>query len=1038
MKKNHLIGTLLFLILFSPLFSQAKTVYISPNNDGIQDELSIPLSIKDKRYISEWNLIVLDSENTIVRTIGNKHAKETNATSVFQSLFAEKGFKPFWTNLKKLFAPKKGIEVPEVVVWNGFLDSGEVAPDGNYSYYFIAKDDNGNEAKTSMYSVVVDNTPPAIALLQPKDEAKIFGSNLRNAIKIEQDGSSEDLWEAEIKDALGNSVKSYTWKNDSPKTIEWDARNNAGDLVADGVYSYAITATDRAGNKSEKAEVLNIIYDALPRSVNLTVLGSPFSPNADGIQDSLRLEPSIPNASGLLSWTIDIISPNQESRIYKRFEGKTTPQAFSFDGKSEAGSVLGDGEYQALFQANFNNGQIAKMSRNFIIDTRAPQASLVLETPIFSPDGDGNLDLAIIAQSVSKEKNWQAEILDANRKKVRSYSFGDNPPEKVQWDGLHDNGSLAEDGLYSYKLIATDDAGNTGFAETKLFELNTGTTEVILTVQNPAFSPNKDGVNDVLVLTPVVKTKSEIVEYRLDIFNERGESVKSFADKKALPRNFQWDGLHNNGSLCPDALYTAQLETVSKNGSEAKTLSQPITLDTQYPALQLSADYLVFSPNGDGKKDLLPIKIAGSEENQWIAEIKNQAKTTVKKITWQGSPASFDWDGKDENNNTVADGNYSLLVSSTDDAGNKTEKQIPLIVVDNRPTKAFVTAELSAFSPNADGIKDEQVFTIMTSLQEGIASWSLAILSENGASVQKWTGNDAKSLPAKISWDGKDSSGKVVEGSLTADLEIIYEKGDEVFAKTSSFLSSITPPQLLVKTSPQYFSPDNDGQDDELFINLSAKSAVPFTSWSFEINDPQNGKTFWKTSGKSAITERITWDGKSNTGELVQSATDYPYTFTVSDDVGMTSRFEGLISVDVLVIRVGDVLKIQIPSIIFRPDNADFKSKKEVANGLEQSVIDNNVRVLKRIAEILNKFRDYTVRVEGHANNVTNTEKEEIEELVPLSQARAAFVKEELRKYGVSSARLSTVGLGGRQPVVPHTDRDNWWKNRRVEFILNK
>jgi len=64
-------------------------------------------------------------------------------------------------------------------------------------YYFTAKDDNGNEAKTSMYSVVVDNTPPAIALLQPKDEAKIFGSNLRNVIKIEQDGSSEDLWEAD-------------------------------------------------------------------------------------------------------------------------------------------------------------------------------------------------------------------------------------------------------------------------------------------------------------------------------------------------------------------------------------------------------------------------------------------------------------------------------------------------------------------------------------------------------------------------------------------------------------------------------------------------------------------------------------------------------------------------------------------------------------------------------------------------------------------------------------------------------------------------
>ena len=71
-------------------------------------------------------------------------------------------------------------------------------------------------------------------------------------------------------------------------------------------------------------------------------------------------------------------------------------------------------------------------------------------------------------------------------------------------------------------------------------------------------------------------------------------------------------------------------------------------------------------------------------------------------------------------------------------------------------------------------------------------------------------------------------------------------------------------------------------------------------------------------------------------------------------------------------------------------------------------------------------------------NNVTNTEKEEIEELVPLSQARAAFVKEELRNIRRFECTTFTVGLGGRQPVVPHSDRDNWWKNRRVEFILNK
>jgi outer membrane protein OmpA-like peptidoglycan-associated protein len=94
--------------------------------------------------------------------------------------------------------------------------------------------------------------------------------------------------------------------------------------------------------------------------------------------------------------------------------------------------------------------------------------------------------------------------------------------------------------------------------------------------------------------------------------------------------------------------------------------------------------------------------------------------------------------------------------------------------------------------------------------------------------------------------------------------------------------------------------------------------------------------------------------------------------------------------------------------------------------------------VLKRIAGILNKFKDYKVTIEGHANNVTGTEKEEIQELIPLSEARAQAVKDILSKNGVDPYRLSIIGVGGRQPVVARSDVDNWWKNRRVEFILVK
>ena len=58
--------------------------------------------------------------------------------------------------------------------------------------------------------------------------------------------------------------------------------------------------------------------------------------------------------------------------------------------------------------------------------------------------------------------------------------------------------------------------------------------------------------------------------------------------------------------------------------------------------------------------------------------------------------------------------------------------------------------------------------------------------------------------------------------------------------------------------------------------------------------------------------------------------------------------------------------------------------------------------------------------------------------LVPLSEARAKLVRDMLIGFGVRSDRLSTVGMGGRKPVVSRADKPNWWKNRRVEFILDK
>ena len=252
-------------------------------------------------------------------------------------------------------------------------------------------------------------------------------------------------------------------------------------------------------------------------------------------------------------------------------------------------------------------------------------------------------------------------------------------------------------------------------------------------------------------------------------------------------------------------------------------------------------------------------------------------------------------------------------------------------------------------------------------------------------------------------------------------------------------------PVLSVHTSPRYFSPDNDGIDDTLTIDLGVTSEIPVASWSFNVYDPANNSLIWSRSGVGEVSAKLEWNGRSNTGELVQSATDYPFTFSAKDENGMSSEARGELSVDVLVIHEGNALKIQVPSIIFRSDSADFVGQDvDPEKGLDKATIDNNIKVIQRIAQILNKFPDYSVRIEGHANNITGTEEEEISTangnipLVPLSEKRAELVRDMLVDFGVNGRRLSTVGMGGRSPVVSRNDKPNWWKNRRVEFILDK
>ena len=63
-KVKRIASLALFLCSFSA-FAEKGPVYISPNNDGVQDQLEVPLQIKEKRYVAEWSFIISDENNLL-------------------------------------------------------------------------------------------------------------------------------------------------------------------------------------------------------------------------------------------------------------------------------------------------------------------------------------------------------------------------------------------------------------------------------------------------------------------------------------------------------------------------------------------------------------------------------------------------------------------------------------------------------------------------------------------------------------------------------------------------------------------------------------------------------------------------------------------------------------------------------------------------------------------------------------------------------------------------------------------------------------
>jgi flagellar hook assembly protein FlgD len=965
----------------------------SPGGQSPKQVIHLIPTVKVKDGIDHWSLVVTDLAGSVKRTY-------TGTTLA-----------------------------PETIAFDGKDNEGTVLPEGMYRATLNVNYRNGHNPTLDSPDFLLRVTPPSATVKAQYLEFSPDGVGTQTKLPLEQNGSTEILWQGSMADSTGNTVRSYQWNESAPKSFSWDGRDDNGKLVPDGAYTYQLTSTDPAGNTGG-AEVAGIVVNTVPTPVSLAVDYSAFSPTGNSSKNMLTFSLTAPVSRGMTRWTLAVRDRTGKTR--RNFSGTSPlPATQVFDGKDDDGVVLPEGPYSATLAVVYANGHAPSGdSPQFVIDVTQPTATVSSDYAVFSPIGQGTRNLVTFTQSATKDAAWTGVVKDAKGTPVRTASWKGRPDVKFVFDGHGDDGKLLPDGKYTYTLAGIDNAGNIGGAPPLALEIDTTATPAIVSTDLTAFSPNGDGVKDTIKIIPSLKVTTGIDSWELRVKDSKSTVIRRVSGTNSAPGEFTWDGLDDSKIKAPDGTYTSELEVLYRNGNRPIARTNPFVIDTHYPAITVTADTLLFAPTPDSAVQSITIHQDSSVEDQWTGQIQDSSGKPVRAFSWKGKAADLSWDGTDDNGNIMADGVYQYVVTSTTLAGSKTEKTLTGLTIDTRPTPISIQAASEGLSPNGNGIRDTIGLNLSVGLADGIKSWKLSMV-EASKGVQK-TFNGLPPVPASIVWDGKTDRGTVVEGTYTAQFEVRYSKGSHPTASSQSFLLSVSPPKIDLQAAPLPFSPDGDGSNDTITLTLNVTDPSPVDSWDITVNDPE-GHFFSDFSGKGAPTP-ITWDGMSSNGELVQAASDYTMKVTVRDALGNVGTLTQTLPVDVLVFREGDKLRVRVSSIIFKADTADYVN-------VPADQAQKNMQTLARLAQIFQKYGQYKIRIEGHAVMVNwdkpeAGKKEQDAVLIPLSKARAEAVKAALVKLGIDASRMTTDGLGGAVPIVPFSDLENRWKDRRVEFIL--
>jgi len=432
-------------------YTRGETYYISPNFDGIKDEFVFSTDTYRNEKLHGWKLVISDGRSRVQQIIKNRITHEEE------------------------------VVLPEKIQWNMVNTGGTTVPDGNYVYKFYTTNRHSSDVLREKGVIVVDTFPPVLDIDVSDKTFSPNGDGVKDVIQFPVKAETGVDWSCTIATPEEIIVKTIDWGTQMPDVVEWDGTGENGAVLPEGVYDITIKGKDAAGNITEKT-IPGVTIDVRERQAAVDIDNTVFSPNGDGVVDTVTFMPILSDRTRIDTW--DLIVQTDKGNTARRFRGRRyIPREIVWDGKPRGDIAarypdgLPSGHYTYFLKMIYRSGvNTYAFKKELTLDNDPPAIDVSVSPELFSPDGDGRDDTLIIKPSISDLTGiqyWKASIFTADGVLFKEFHGMGMPAAQLYWDGISDTGILVDSGEdYYLQFEAVDEGFNRGVSEKVPFSID--------------------------------------------------------------------------------------------------------------------------------------------------------------------------------------------------------------------------------------------------------------------------------------------------------------------------------------------------------------------------------------------------------------------------------------------------------------------------------------------------------------------------------------------------------------------------------------